>query len=110
MNKEEIMAMSPEQLIIEIAKLKGYFERSIITFDDILPSQRYGLPRWTTSIAEAWKLVEEVIAQEFWVDIENYPSTISLWSVSFGTSNFLGTSAPLAICRAWLMWKTGESK
>lgn len=130
--REEIMQMDAEQLRLAIAAAKGMNPKVVEPWEDIygithmsdwcqeercwLPagtSIAYNengtisrLPNWTTSIADAWELWLEL---PHFKSIENYAPHTEMYYVVFNgngetTTEVEGVTAPLAICRAWLMW------
>ncbi len=118
--KDQIMAMTAYQLNRAIAEAKGW--RLLITGSEVKIGKtvhkpptgwfdrngaRAELPEWSRDIAAAWKLVEEMINNnerpqfcwngDEWVFV----------SVRFENwdNHARGETAPLALSRAWLLWK-----
>jgi hypothetical protein len=130
MTRDEIMQLTAEELRLEVAKAKGFVQfknvRSIFngieydvagwfvkseegplgTFHQAIYSD------WPANIADAWELVEDFGKLSWSFTVENIPDrpTEVLCHVfrPFQGGGFLGcgTTAPLAICRAWLVWKS----
>ena len=127
----KIMAMAPNELLEEIAKKHGWYAqpafdrrfipaRGNIMYDDIYyrtPEKVFEspvIPDYPRDIAAAWELVEEIKNQcpifklqgfkdgEFVFDIQDEHFTSLAWAT--------GETAPLAICRAWLIWKEDKSE
>jgi len=116
LTRDEIFSMTPDRLRVEIAKRRG--------IDVLYPFDgRYGpfcqtgltgegnphlsvLPDWTTSIADAWELVEDAQAEQYQqtFEIGHTPAISKRWFVIIGTHRSVGDTASLAICRAWLLW------
>lgn len=130
--REQIMAMSPDELWVAVAKAKEFFH--VLNFGDhncfVILSPYFSnvtmyrsetdawnaafengrFPNWPASIADAWKLVE---SNPLPLDITLHKHTFGdgLYYVTVHTSRGsksiygVADTAPLAICRAWLMWK-----
>jgi hypothetical protein len=120
MTPDEIMAMSKEALRFAIAQAKNFdvpnnIVRTGITSNYTTNQNLYGysivLPDWPNDIAAAWELVEEAQAKpdECFFGIQMTPAIPHkgkrCWHVELGTVKAYGETAPLAICRAYLMWK-----
>lgn len=82
-------------------------------YNDYLPCTAYH-PDWATSIPAAWRLVEEMRDAGQLVIIKLWPDKSFIFSIeilwkndSDGYVQTVSDTAPLAICRAWLMWKEG---
>ena len=128
MTRDEIMKLTPDELRAEIAKRRGYelkhgfLDEVCINPKDywVTPAGRLTsvLPDWTTDIAAAWELVEEMITpkDESLAAILASHRPYIIWNgedwiylVSGDESDeqvARGTTLPLAISRAWLIWKT----
>ena len=130
----DIMAMTPAELRVAIAEAKGYEykygykdEYGINPKDYwVTPAGRLTsvLPDWTTSIADAWELVEDMRENgcEFRIDTDRTGSGDDIYNVAiFRDGSGTGTgwtrvalaeapTAPLAISRCWLMWKEMEKE
>jgi len=117
MTYDEILAMTPAELRKAIAKAKGYeckhgfMDAACInpvdywmTHDGCLTSV---LPDWTTNIADAWKLMEEVQVEslEQAVFIGREVALSSDWHCCIGVHRSIAPTAAHAISRCWLMWK-----
>lgn len=59
------------------------------------------LPRFSTDISDAWKVVEKFIEGEFPIDCELH-TTVMGWYCDLGDGSANAETAPLAICRAAL--------
>jgi hypothetical protein len=129
----EINDMTPEQIRLEIAKIKGWKIEDKGTFQIVTdPSgdknlTQHGLefftPDWPGSIAAAWGLVEEMTDKEnkdyctFTMMRCDGWSSGQLWGyeVTFGKPfmhrtkdvSCWASTAPLAICKAYLQWQRG---
>lgn len=120
--REQILAMDATQLRLAIAEKLGYVKAfgrmdSASQRDHVFyvkPDGRFTsyIPDWPNSISEAWGLAEEMRSSEKWIAVD---SVSDGWVCLAGgacesehwCSGFPGDTAPLAICRAWLMWKEG---
>jgi hypothetical protein len=94
MTHEQIMAMTPEELRLEIARVLGYYQ---IGHD------------WPNDIADAWELVEEM-GHNCKVHVSYYQSLNKWYCATMREQEVItakDTTAPLAICRAYLKWKEG---
>lgn len=121
MTRDEIMAMSPDELRVAVAKAKGWrvyiinkgdFE-SLEYSTEEMPYVARHCPDWPASIADAWELVEEIRQSGAWVyvDTDNtYTCAVQIVGVDNEITEYFSTAdiAPLAISRAWLMWKREE--
>jgi hypothetical protein len=114
--RDEIMAMSAEQLDVEIYIAKGFdvFPRIIMAPVDVsftttvtYAGVHFVYPKYSTDIAAALELVEEAQAEPFFQVFELLRQTVLSpnWHATIGNYRMLGDTAPLAICRAWLMGK-----
>lgn len=120
LTREEIMALTPEQLRVAIAKAKGL--NADIMYEGIhdywgSDGYRYfvgglsyepALPNWTTDIADAWELVadlpddnarHEYTKALIWVINRNYDDVVD-------QRYQLIHATPMERSRAWLIWKT----
>jgi hypothetical protein len=138
MTNEEIMKLTPEELRLEIAQAKGWGEvrkndsgewRQAPGYGDLADYQpdylgvppdsgwggghSEGLPNWPADIAAAWELVEEMIENgeapgEFimsWYEEKKWYCQ----SPDRHLQNYTyADTAPLAICRAYLLWKATQ--
>ena len=114
MTRDEIMAMSAEQLRVAIAEKLGYENVRQQNRIGFLGKSKedgfyYDIPDYPNDIAAAWELVED------WHDkgeVESIDYVASdgirsmVYSCSLRHSHIYATAptAPLAISRAWLMW------
>ena len=137
MNRNEIMTMTAEELRLAIAKAKGLDVRRARDIPELLPGlHEPGLykglaewittetlilcnggapwfpPHWTTSIADAWELMEEIAAKDYPIPGICRMDENDNWNCYYRFAGDQGIeiveadTAPLAICRAWLLWKT----
>lgn len=80
-------------------------------YDNGLPCKSYP-PYWTEHMNAAWELVEEVPPDKWFVSVDRDHTR---WMCFFGSNvssedeyyQGEGDTAPLAICRAYLLWKEG---
>jgi len=119
--------MTNEELRLAIAKAKGWTGPTVVgqVFAYYSPDgrMRAALPNWPTSIADAWELVEEVIASGIgWCpgfcfddhDGDRPPEWVAefnrYWKKGSDYSHYeaAATTAPRAICEAWLEWKAAK--
>lgn len=114
MNRNEIMAMTPQQLENEIARLKGWNGSDFdgpTKWEYVDGAYQPNRLNWVQSIGDAWELVEEM-GKGFHVDIVKFVD--ERWAVYLSDIYLIkvvisgGITAPLAICRAWLMWKNAK--
>ncbi|MFA6204329.1 MAG: hypothetical protein WC710_14220 [Gallionella sp.] len=134
MNRDEIMAMDADALRLAIAEAKGWTE--IDKGDGNLnkpfgrnPNAKYPtimgiqyLPDYSRDIAAAWGLVEDArkrgarlvmndtAAQyraAFITENVNMVQEFTMPSVKYWSWE---EAAPLAICRAWLLWKAATAQ
>ncbi len=125
--------MSAEELRLAIARAKGWFVMEWINYNDafslINPAQTRGsniypsreaawssmdechVPNWSTSIAAAWELIDQ-IPPEWFVSVDRDGKR---WLCMIGSNKSSeeyysgeGTTAPVAICKAWLAWKESQ--
>lgn len=142
MTRDEILNLTPEQLRVEIARRKGwkfwrdpnYRDGECTVFPpelDYSDCSPYGYlvdpskmdsivfeintQDWTTDIAAAWELVEEMIENgeapgeliiSWYEDKKWYCQSADRKVENYAYAD----TAPLAICRAWLMWRKGEDE
>jgi hypothetical protein len=118
MTPEQIAAMTPAELRIEIARRLGWKDFSPVYGSDLWLGQPpddwmmgTGLPDWTTDISAAWQLTQPVIDNETCFNV-SHDAHKNMWICAIygvGTDcyGYAGT-APLAISRAWLMWKAAQ--
>lgn len=139
MNRNEIMTMTADELRLAIALAKGwklyrfdYFGetdtqgifapdykpskyKTQIDFSEFLPRKYInpdGMPDWTTSIADAWELMEEMSALDYPIPGICRMDENDNWNCYYRFAGDQGIeiveadTAPLAISRAWLLWKT----
>jgi hypothetical protein len=129
MTRDEIMQLTAEELRMEIAKAKGWqiyhYDKDIAEncyyllvdsdFDAVNPFNyrkteaecwEKDLPGWPANIADAWELVEEMGKLEN-VTIQNVED---YWRCEVDdmarTIGACATTAPIAICKAYLRWKS----
>ena len=123
--RSEILAMTPEQLWVEIAKRKGWMDvflengRCIGSHSVFgVFGRMYPVPDYPNDIGAAWGLVEEFLAAGCEVTLSSETrSDNKLWYVTRfdfrgdgkGTGYTMvgcwyADTAPLAISRAWLIW------
>ena len=124
---KQILEMTPEQLRKNIAVQIGYHEDeddddlSWILLDkaghllDICSV--YDLPDYSHDIAVAWKLVEGMNDHCWTVNIQREANGATVFVTERGAVTHeakkiweFGETAPIAICRAWLMWKKEVKK
>ncbi|MHB8961996.1 MAG: hypothetical protein ACYC5K_02465 [Saccharofermentanales bacterium] len=103
MIREEIMTMTADELRLAIAKAKGLD----LGNDPDSAYYAWGVPRWTTSIADAWELEGEVPPEE----TENYARELAYVINQKGDFSIkwlyqIAHATPLQRSRAWLLWKT----
>ena len=126
MTREEIMAMTADELIIEIARLQGMTLRNVtdtgcellskakpvMGFEYTEDEAGYWIKcappqRWPTSIADAWELEGEIPTGEIEeycgqltnvINDEDNLETPHRWQLIHAT--------PEQRSRAWLLWKT----
>lgn len=109
--------MTPEELRLKIAALKGWKHIETTPSGKVIGTNPYGVfyatvPNWPASIEAAWELWEEMRAAPGAVNIQGdyaekgyvcyfrtYPTTAA------DTVAEWGETAPLAICAAWVAWK-----
>jgi hypothetical protein len=123
LTRDEILAMTPDQLRVEIARERGYTVCAAKFFDvfELILDGRvlavssnkqnawHNTPNWPTSIADAWELVEEMRPL---ITVAITASHYGLFNCTFTRRDeyfpFLeirdAATAPLAISRAWLLW------
>jgi hypothetical protein len=113
-----------DELRLKIAKEKGYTHvigkmdaasRYPTEYWLVGNSKTSVLPDWTTDIAAAWELVEEIKSDGREVGVtfvRNSYNKFTGWMVDVGPKNGLqhsitvtGATAPEAICSAYLAWK-----
>lgn len=107
MTRDEIMAMTPGQLRLAIAEAKGIpllwrgsFPHNAVTQERI--------PNWPNDISAAWGLVEEMpFISLIAIPHSEHPREFVCYADHYDQDALpvYGDTAPLAICRAWLMWK-----
>lgn len=133
--REQILAMDAEQLRLAIAEAKGcsdfYVFCAFVGAREELRAKITGkentfdvyVPHWTTKISDAFDLVDEMIANDRKFHLLRFGYLPSgspkkneqniVWQACYGEQdvNLLehteGETAPLAICRAYLLWKEG---
>lgn len=125
---DDIMRMEPDELRMVIAKDKGYTlephrncscgTQTWYLNDVICLAQE--VPHWSTDIADAWELVEEMADQgdlfiESWKDgewfIANHPFSANPRGLASCDGKTTGKrDICLAICRAWLAWNDGKNR
>ncbi len=132
LTRAEILAMPADELRVEIAKRRGYswwyatgifylvngsnrmmIDRTAVSsadpsLDDDQTSVR--CPKYTTSISDAWELVEEMRLAHIYVGVEvNVDGWLvdAIKNIESRESSLIVVgqpTAPLAISRAWLLW------
>jgi hypothetical protein len=113
-----------DEIDIKIAELKGWTGIAPATHNNpawgLMPGctkHREGapIPRWSTDIAAAWGLVEEVMSAGVGYDLANVRHSNGNMTHEFILYDPIGgpnskrypaeeNTAPLAICAAWLKW------
>lgn len=73
--------------------------------------QLFNIPQYSTSIAAAWELVEDTMAEPYeqFIEIRKTPATSNFWYCEIGCITMRGDTAPLAISRAWLKWQENRN-
>lgn len=124
--RDEILAMDAAQLRLAIAEEKGWV-RQYGRMDSassreheyfFMPDGRKSLypPDWTSEISWAWELVEELRQNFFSTELIEWDHTKTVYVVCHPRQGHgenlpeleaFAETAPLAIARAWLMWKEG---
>lgn len=108
----EVMNMTPQQLRIVIGEARGWQ-----FFADKEGFQVQECPNYPENIAEAWQLVEEEQQKQLYFDISAEADEAGTYfrvrvlnerryySYSYGSvvCRISAPTAPLAICRAWLL-------
>jgi hypothetical protein len=134
LTRDDIMAMAPHELLVAIARAKGwtYIHPKLLTGyppDSIIPPEEqlppiwpprlscHRPPDWPRDIAAAWELVEEMRPNFYQIDIICWDHN-NEWCVQcnprHGHDEIIvptygkGATAPLAISRAYLLWKLGK--
>ena len=126
MTHDEIAQLDAAGLRLEVARVKGFIDNREFCENEFLgpDNEWYYLeseyeadrivPNWPADIAAAWELVEEMRAAGQLVIIKLWPEPAEFFSIEIlwkrdkdGYVQTKGDTAPLAICRAWLMWKQG---
>jgi len=118
--REQILEMTPDELREEIARRHGWERLPFPAYPHWQRPTKNGvettldIPDYPNDIAAAWSLLEEMAksnailkltiyrGKQFIVDIQDRHYVTLTWME--------GETAPLAICRAWLMWKEGGEK
>ena len=109
MTHDEILAMTPAELREAIAKL----------VEPTITCTMFDVPDWTKNISNAWELVEDIRAHGDEITINSDRRgdntdifTVSVRSLHYGEKvtgwifvDIEAPTAPLAISRAWLLWK-----
>ena len=128
--RDKIIRMTQEELREAIAEAMGYVVKHNYLDDyGINPKDYWVTPTgrltsvlsdWPTNIADAWELVEEIRANGFELKIDTDLTgsgndyNVAILAFHDGSDNGTGwtlvafaeaLTAPLAISRAWLMWK-----
>ena len=116
---DEILSMTPEQLRLAIAKIKGFVKMHYpdedtwgVRYDDKeWPNcdafRQVPLPHWSTDMSDAWELAEEM--QMTITPNHCYPVVKARWCVDTelkgeGELWLVGAeTAPIAICRVYLL-------
>jgi hypothetical protein len=114
----EIMQMTPEELNRAIAKAKGWtvgwYHEKLWGSDE---NHVMRPMNWTDDIAAAWELVEEIFAagKDFHFECVHDDPANPWWFLAYDDDNLNGEiasteapTAPIAISRAWLMWKAAQ--
>lgn len=125
--RDSIMAMTPEQLREAIAKAKGWFQYQDLENPHSAPASNcYNwwyvfenenwkwtshIPDWPTNIADAMDLFDEVQVEPFEqaVFIGREVALSSDWHCYIGVHCSTAPTAPLAISRAYLLFKNRMS-
>jgi hypothetical protein len=112
MDRDQILALSAEELRLAIAIEKGWLRHSLNP-DVWLPNRQaykfVPLPDWPGSIADAWELVEEMRQAHKDPGISgNWEG--GGWDVSLSPKYDIvsAKTAPLAISRAYLLWRQSQ--
>ncbi len=109
MTRDEIMQMSADELRIAIAKAKG-MDCGLNPYD--IDYCLLDTPNWSISIADAWQLWDELPHPRELFDVPDGEIACH----AGGEQGFMGhyhgwrasgADAPLAISRAYLIWKLG---
>lgn len=106
--------MSDEELRNEVARVLGYVYAAVWWKPD--GTLAGTLPKWSTSIADAWELVEQAERDGFWLKIHSPFVAGDAWHAGFtplgitgwnGQPDYAGAAptAPRAICLAFLQSK-----
>jgi hypothetical protein len=124
MTRDEIMSLTPEQIRVEVAKVLGFVKLDypdddawgIRVDDPKYPGcqcfQQKPLPDWPADIAAAWELVDNNDI-DFTIHHFVYSDGPITWVASIhpgrGAKSIYAEepTAPMAICRAWLLWQNG---
>ena len=125
LTRDEVLAMTHDQLRVEIARDRGYTVCAAKFFDvfELILDGRvlaissnkqnawHNTPNWPTSIADTWELVEDVNAHGYTVNIQIDHTGVTAYftergAISIEPVHFMeyGNTASIAICRVWLLW------
>jgi len=125
MTREEVMTLPIIELRAEIAEELGWKSFIILDSSKWIGTSPSGvfydiIPDWPNSIEAAWKLVENMHECGFHVTVKTPFNRESLYFVKidkmeradenppYGVAS--AETAPLAISRAWLIWKKESEK
>lgn len=97
--------MTLDELRLAVAKAKGWKDYGFGWWlEPGAPFQTHGLPDWPRDISAAWELVEEMHDRLVQVRLSN--KGVSMWWCYADIEiTAQGSTAPEAICRAYLKWK-----
>lgn len=114
MTHDEIAQLDAAGLRLEVARVKGWKRTDLFpgawqsTFNGFVIADEE-LTDWPADIRAAWELVEEMVSAGWDVTIDP-GQRITVVSISARCGcNYtgMGDTAPLVICRAYLMYKQG---
>lgn len=121
LTRDEILAMPPEQLRIEIAQRKGYtvctskffdafeliLDRRVLAVSHTRQDAWRCTPNWPTSFADAWELEDGVPENETQAYYDQVYKVIAEDRIARGMAMVrwdIYHGSPLERSRAWLLW------
>ncbi len=113
MTPEQIAALTPDGLRMEIARRLGWhdFHGHTSTLKGMHKDHAYAcyIPEFCTNMSAAWPLLEDMRLGGARITLHVQDKKHWQLAINDGTEYPEGRTLEIKICRAWLMWKDAQA-